>query len=57
MLEERVSDHCHKRMSMQALPASAFEVIQLLVRLLANPPVAWKSPRADITFRSSGIAE
>jgi hypothetical protein len=43
MLEEGVSDHRHERMTMQALPGSAFEVIetkfffQLLVSLLANP--------------------
>ena len=43
MLEERVSDHRHERMTMQTLPGSAFEVIeteflfQLLVSLLANP--------------------
>ena len=40
MLEEGVSDHRHERMTMQALPRSAFEVIetkfffQLLVSLL-----------------------
>ena len=43
MLEESVSDHCHERMTMQALPGSALEVIetqfffQLLMSLLANP--------------------
>jgi hypothetical protein len=43
MLEEGVSDHRHKRVTMQTLPGSALEVIetefffQLLVRLLANP--------------------
>src|SRR6187431_3220067 len=43
MLEEGVSDHRHKRMTVKALPGSAFEVIktefffQLLVSLLANP--------------------
>ena len=43
MLEEGVSDHRHERMTMQALPGSALEVIetefffQLLVSLLANP--------------------
>src|SRR5437870_13802574 len=43
MLEESVSDHRHERMTMQALPGSALEVIetefffQLLVSLLANP--------------------
>jgi hypothetical protein len=43
MLEEGGGDHRHKRMTMQALPGSALEVIetefffQLLVSLLANP--------------------
>src|SRR5215218_135256 len=43
MLEESVGDHRHERMTMQALPGSALEVIetefffQLLVSLLANP--------------------
>src|SRR5262249_29433961 len=43
MLEECVSDHRHERMTVQALPRSALEVIetefffQLLVSLLANP--------------------
>ena len=43
MLEESVGDHRHERMTMQALPGSAFEVIEtefffhLLVSLLANP--------------------
>src|SRR5262245_28709216 len=43
MLEESVGDHRHQRMTMQALPGSALEVIeaefffQLLVSLLANP--------------------
>ena len=43
MLEEGVSDHPHKRMTMKALPGSALEVIEtkfffeLLVSLLANP--------------------
>ena len=43
MLEEGVRDHRHERMTMQALPGSAFEVIEtefffhLLVSLLANP--------------------
>ena len=43
MLEEGVSDHRHERVTMEALPGSALEVIetefflQLLVRLLANP--------------------
>ena len=40
---EGVGDHCHERMPMQALPASALKVIetefffQLLMSLLANP--------------------
>ena len=44
ILEESVGDHPHERMTMQALPGSALEVIetefffQLLVSLLANPP-------------------
>ena len=43
ILEEGISDHRHERMTMKALPGSAFEVIetefflQLLMRLLANP--------------------
>lgn len=43
MLEEGVSDHRHKRMTVKALPGSALEAIesefffQLLVSLLANP--------------------
>ena len=43
MLEEGVGDHRHERMTVQALPGSALEVIetefffQLLVSLLANP--------------------
>ena len=43
MLEEGVSDHCHERVTMKALPGSSLEVIetkfffQLLVSLLANP--------------------
>jgi hypothetical protein len=43
ILEESVGDHCHERVTMQALPGSTFEVIetellfQLLVSLLANP--------------------
>ena len=43
ILEESISDHRHERMTMQALPGSAFEVIEtefffhLLVSLLANP--------------------
>src|SRR5262249_35562475 len=43
ILEESVGDHRHERMTMQALPGSALEVIetefffQLLVSLLANP--------------------
>ena len=43
MLEEGVSDHRHKRMTVKALPGSSLEVIetefffQLLVSLLANP--------------------
>ena len=43
MLEKGVSDHRHERMTMQALPGSALEVIEakfffeLLMSLLANP--------------------
>ena len=43
MLEEGVSDHRHERVTMEALPESALEVVetkfllQLLVGLLANP--------------------
>ena len=43
MLEEGVSDHRHKRMTVKALPGSSLEVIKtefffhLLVSLLANP--------------------
>jgi hypothetical protein len=43
MLEEGVSDHRHKRMTVKALPGSSLEVIEtefffhLLVSLLANP--------------------
>jgi hypothetical protein len=43
MLEEGVSDHRHKRMSVKALPGSSLEVAKtkfffhLLVSLLANP--------------------
>ena len=43
MLEEGVSDHRHKRMSVKALPGSSLEVVEtefffhLLVGLLANP--------------------
>ena len=43
MLEEGVSDHRHKRMTVKALPGSSLEVVktefffQLLVSLLANP--------------------
>src|SRR5262249_62432975 len=43
MLEEGVSDHRHKRMTMKALPGSSLEVVKtkfffhLLVSLLANP--------------------
>src|SRR6516225_7319389 len=43
ILEESVGDHRHERMTVQALPRSALEVIetefffQLLVSLLANP--------------------
>ena len=43
MLEEGICDHCHERMTMQALPGPTFEVVetefflQLLVSLLANP--------------------
>src|SRR5215471_13635629 len=42
-LEEGVSDHRHKRMTMKALPGSSLEVVKtkfffhLLVSLLANP--------------------
>ena len=43
MLEEGISDHCHQRMAVKALPGSSLEVIeaeflfQLLMGLLANP--------------------
>src|SRR5215510_581542 len=43
MLEEGVSDHRHKRMTVKALPGSSLEVVKtefffnLLVSLLANP--------------------
>jgi len=43
MLEESVSDHCHKRVTMKASPGSSLEVIetdfllQLLMSLLADP--------------------
>ena len=43
MLEERVSDHAHERMTVEALPGSSLEVIepqfffQLLMGLFANP--------------------
>src|SRR6266536_2227179 len=43
MLEKGVGDHCHKCMTVKALPGSSLEVIktefffQLLVSLLANP--------------------
>ncbi len=43
MLEEGVSDHRHKRVTVKTLPGSSLEVIetefflQLLVSLLANP--------------------
>ena len=51
MLEEGVSDHCHERVTMKALPGSSLEVIetkfffQLLVSLLANPSrLEWWPP-------------
>jgi len=43
MLEEGVSDHRHKRMTVKALPGSSLEVVKtefffhLLVSLFANP--------------------
>jgi len=43
MLEERVSDHRHKRMAVKTLPGPSLEVIKaefffhLLVSLLTNP--------------------
>jgi len=43
MLEEGVSDHRHKRMTVKALPGSSLEMVKtkfffhLLVSLLANP--------------------
>ena len=43
MLEEGVSNHCHERVTVKAMPRSSFEVIktefflQLLMRLFANP--------------------
>jgi hypothetical protein len=42
MLEERLGDHGHERMTMESLPESSLEVIeteflfQLLMRLFAN---------------------
>ena len=43
MLEEGVSDHCHERVSVKAVPGSALEVVEpefffhLLVGLFTNP--------------------
>ena len=43
MLKEGVSDHCHERVSVQAVPGPSLEVIEpefffhLLVGLLTNP--------------------
>ena len=43
MLEEGVSNHCHERVTVKAVPRSSLEVIetefflQLLMRLFANP--------------------
>ena len=43
MLKEGVSDHCHERVSVKAVPGSALEVVEpefffhLLVRLFTNP--------------------
>ena len=43
MLEKGVSDHCHERMTVKALPGSSLEVIEtelffeLLMSLLTNP--------------------
>ena len=43
MLKEGVRDHCHERVSVEALPGPSLEVIEaefffhLLVGLLANP--------------------
>ena len=41
MLKERVSDHCHERVSVEAVPGSTLEVIvfffHLLVGLFTNP--------------------
>ena len=43
MLEEGISDHCHERVTVQALPGPSLEVVKtefffhLLVSLLADP--------------------
>ena len=43
MLEEGISNHCHERVTVKAMPGSSLEVIetefffQLLMRLFANP--------------------
>ena len=43
MLQEAVSDHCHERVSVKALPGSSLEMVEtefffhLLVGLFANP--------------------
>ena len=50
MLEEGVSNHCHERVAVKAMPRSSFEVIetefffQLLVPLFDRPPAL---PQAD----------
>ena len=44
MLEECVSNHCHQRVTMKAVPRPLLEVVepefllQLLMSLFANPP-------------------
>ena len=44
MLEEGVSNHCHERMTVKAVPGPSLEVVeakflfQLLMGLLGNPP-------------------
>jgi hypothetical protein len=53
ILEKCVDDHRHERLTMQALPGSALEVVktefffQLLVRLLANPARSAEPPTND----------
>ena len=61
MLKEGVSDHCHERVSVKAVPGSTLEVIetefflQLLVRLLANPSrLDGGRQGAQLSLRQSG---